>query len=271
MPNIHIIIGDAHSRPDTNPRRFVALGNFLKEFASSHRQDEIKIIDMGDFEDMPSMSSWDQGKLDFEGRRFMEDVLAANHHRELVYGPLRDEICRIRSSKKRVPKVRNLALGGNHLEGRIDRYIQTHPELDGLIQQHWPDYESFGIEYVPFLKPLQLDGIGYCHYWQNRATGKPIGGGKYPAATILNAIHTSSVVGHSHILDRYATTNAAGKRLFSLVAGCYIDPGEVEKYAGQGNDAWWKGICVLHDVRDGYPEGGEAYVPVETLLAQYGG
>lgn len=269
MTTTHIIIPDSHASPESNPRRFIALGNFLYEYANKHRNDTIVTIELGDLEDMPSLSSFDVGKLAFEGRRFADDIIAANIARDYIYNPINNFVQKLQSQKKKFPKVTHIALGGNHYEGRIKRYEQRHPELANLLWSNGVQLDKWQIQYSPFLVPKRVDGISYSHYFQQRGTGKPIGTGKYPAAAILRELHVSSVVGHSHVLDRATQTNAAGSKIFSLVAGCYLDPDEFEEYAGQGNDQWWKGITILRGVENGFPHSGEEYISARFLINQY--
>jgi len=266
---VHIIIPDAHAKPGTNYRRFVALGNFLHERIAKNPRVSYKTIELGDFEDMPSLSSYDKGKLSFEGRRYNDDVAAADFARHCVYTDINVWLYQREVHKKKVPKVEHFALGGNHFEGRINRYIQEKPELSGFITHEHANHKVHGIQYVPFLVPIELNGIQYVHYWQQRGTGKPIGTGKSPATVLLREKHCSTVVGHSHVLDRAIQTSGNGNHLFALSAGCYLDPDEQEDYAGQSNKDWWRGITVLHDVRDGFPYGGEEYLSVERLIKEY--
>jgi hypothetical protein len=172
------------------------------------------------------------------------------------------------NQKRKVPTVQHFALGGNHFEGRINKYVQEKPELLGFISHEHARYSDFAITYVPFLVPIGLDGIQYVHYWQSR-NGKPIGAGKSPASVLLREKHCSTIVGHSHVLDRAIQTSGSGSRLFALSSGCFLDPDEEEHYAGQTNRDWWRGLVVLHDVRDGFPHGGEEYITVEQLLKDY--
>lgn len=265
----HVIVPDSHAKPGTNMRRFVALGNFIHERIAKNPRVAYKTIELGDFEDMPSLSSYDKGKLSFEGRRYNEDVAAALFARHAVYDNVNNWLIRQAERKKKVPEVEHYALGGNHFEGRINKYVQEKPELLGFITHEHAYYAEFKLIDIPFLVPIELDGIQYVHYWQCRGTGKPIGTGKSPASVLLREKHCSTVVGHSHVLDRAIQTSGNGNRLFALSAGCYLDPDEQEDYAGQSNKDWWRGITVLHDVRDGFPYGGEEYISVDRLIKEY--
>jgi len=73
----------------------------------------------------------------------------------------------------------------------------------------------------------------------------------------------------SHVLDRVTSVTGTGEKLYSLVAGCYMAEEQFEKYAGQSNQAWWRGICVLKDVKKGFPYGGEQFITVSELKKLY--
>lgn len=265
-----IIIGDAHVRPDISNERFNWLGKFIADYVISNPHTNVKIIDMGDFEDMPSLSSYDLGKLDFEGRRYQKDIEAAIDARAKLLAPLTKEIFKAKENKKKQPKNFELyALGGNHFEGRINRILQEQPWLVGKLSVSDGLANAFGFKYIPFGSTINLNGIMFTHYWKNRGSHHPIGGGKNPAATIQREKLCSSVTGHSHVLDRTSQVTGTGKKIFTLVAGCFLAEEQTEKYAGQANDAWWKGICVLKDVRDGYPTGGEQYITIQELKRMY--
>ena len=271
MPRVnHIIIGDAHSRPDVSNERFRLLGQFIADAATTLEDEVFKVIDMGDFADYRSLSHYDKGKLSGEGKRLKADMDDEFIARQLVTNPYQQEqASRIRNKKKRLTNVEFIALGGNHFEQRLQRLQNDNPALYEALPK--PQDLAVGWRYVPFLQPSLEDGIAYVHYWQARGSSQPMGTGKYPAQVLIREKHTSTVVGHSHVLDVATQTTADGKRLFALAAGCFLDPNQYEEYAKQSNTEWWRGIVILNDVRDGYPHGGWNMIPIERLFEEYGG
>ena len=114
MPGGHtskiLVIGDAHAKPGVSNRRFDWLGKFIADTKPD------VVVDIGDWADMESLSSYDKGKRSFEGRRYKRDVEAAIDARERVnYG--------MRGMSRRPTLV---ALTGNHTE-RIARAAQSNP------------------------------------------------------------------------------------------------------------------------------------------------
>lgn len=233
----HLIIPDPHAHPDYSNVRFSHLGNLVSDIKPDH------VICIGDWADMPSLSSYDRGTKGFEGRRYRHDIASAIEAQELFFSP-------IRKAKKKLPKF--WMLEGNH-EYRIKRAIDadaTH--LEGIISTTDLSYETFGWEYVPYegATPgiLQLDGIAYAHYFTTGVMGRPVGG-LHPAYTLLNKEFMSCTQGHTHTTDYCVRTTAMKNYVHGLVAGCYID--YYQDYAGGANDMWWKGVVVKEDVQHG--------------------
>lgn len=269
MPNDYIIVGDAHARPDVSNRRFTWLGKFVLDYHLENPDSRVTVVDMGDWEDMPSLSSYDMGKKSYEGRRYKADLAAAWEARMLMNEPIKEWNAKRRANRKSVFFPKKVALGGNHFERRVNRVVELSPMLEGTISVADGRHEEFGWYYVPFLTPVVMDGITYVHYWQGNGTSQPMGMGKYPAQVLLREKHCSTVVGHNHMKDKAELVDGLGRRLIGISAGCFFDPDQWENYANQSNRAWWKGLIVLRDVRDGYPHGGYEEVPIEVLQRRY--
>lgn len=262
----HIIIGDAHDKPEISKDRFEGLGDFIAKNAVARPDELWRVIDMGDFEDMHSLSSYDKGKLSGEGSRFVHDLDSAQIARLKITERLNNiNEDRRRNKKKLVNNVDFVALGGNHFEARLKRLIQDNAPLENALPSPEQIANQCGWRYTPFLVPEILEGIAYVHYWQARGTGKPLGGGKYPAQTLIREKHTSTVVGHSHVLDIAIGTSGSGQKIFAASAGCFMASDQVEDYAGQSNKDWSRGILALENVVDGFPEGGWSWIPVERF------
>lgn len=269
MSSTHIIVGDAHAKPQVSNRRFDWLGRFVLDYGLTNPLEDITLIDMGDWEDMPSLSSYDIGKKCYEGRRYLLDLEAAWDARDRVNKPIDAFNAKAARNHERRFRCRKVAIGGNHFERRIERVVEGSPMLDGVISVADNHCAEYGWEYIPFLTPITLDGITYVHYWQGRGTSQPIGMGKFSAAVLLREKHTSTITGHNHVLDFATALNANGKRILGISAGCYLDPDQIEDYAGQNNNNWWRGIIVLRNVTEGWPQGGIQIIPIEELQEKY--
>lgn len=254
---LHMVIGDSHAKPDVSNDRFLWAGRM----ALDRRPDVI--IDIGDWADMPSLSSYDKGKKAFEGRRYSRDITACIEARGMFESEIDAYNTRRAGNGKRQYRPRKVGLLGNH-EQRIERAVELSPELEGTIGYDDLGHTAFGWERHPYLQQVAIDGVHYSHYFPSGIKCNPIGG-EHPAATLLKKQFVSCVVGHSHIRDFSERTRADGKRLCSLVAGCYFE--HREEYAGPANDMWWRGIVFLHDVHDGVfdPE----FVSIDTIKRMY--
>jgi hypothetical protein len=238
----HLIIGDAHAKPGTSNDRF----DWLARFVLDHKPDVI--VEIGDWEDMESLSSYDMGKMAYEGRRYKRDLEAAWDARQRFIQPLR-EYNKIRQrNKERQYRPEFYAIGGNHFEGRIKRAVELTPMLEGTISVDDGRHREFGWKYVPYLTPLEVDGFTYQHYFTSGVMGKPVGG-ENPADALIKKTMTSCCQGHSHLFDIKCRTRPNGRKIWGIHAGCYFE--HTEDYAGPANNMWSRGLLLLDGVHDG--------------------
>lgn len=232
----HLIIPDAHATPDHNLLRFVWLGNLIADLKPD------VVICLGDWADMPSLSSYDVGKRAFEGRRYKDDVMCAIEAQELMFNPI---------NKRKKKRPRFIMLEGNH-EQRIRRAINDDAKLEGTMSPGDLAYEKFGWEYVEYRGStpgvIQVDGIAYAHYFTSGVMGRPIGGVR-PAYTLLQKQHMSCTQGHIHTFDMCIQTTGDDRKIMGCVAGVYTD--EELSYAGNANDLWWRGVVLKDNVQNG--------------------
>ena len=254
----HLVIGDPHAKPGVDNERFEWLGKFVLD-----RRPDV-IVDIGDWADMPSLSSYDKGRRSFEGRRYSADIAAAIDAREAFNRPIEAFNARRRANGKKQYLPRKVSTLGNH-EYRIVRATDLSPELDGTLSLDDLQHERFGWERHDYTEVVNVDGINYSHFFASGILGRAIGG-EHPAASLLKKQFASCVAGHSHIRDFSERTRADGSRICALVAGCFFE--HWEDYAGPANDMWWRGLVMLHNVQDGVfnPE----FIPLERLRRKYG-
>lgn len=252
----HLYIPDSQIRPDVS---FDFLG-WIGEYIVRKRPDVI--IHAGDFADMESLSSYDKGKRTAEGKRVQADIDAAVSAMEVLLAPLRRLQQEQEDAGEEVYRPRMVLTLGNH-ENRIDRHVDANPELHGYLSTRDLRYEEFGWEVVPYLTPIIVDGIAYCHFFPNVMTGKPLGGS---AANMLKTIGCSFTQGHKQTLD--VTTRflpADGKQQWGVIAGaCYTHD---ESYKGVQGNHHWRGIILKHNVRDGSYD--PLFVSLDWLQKEY--
>lgn len=239
----HLVIPDAHATPAHNNDRFDLLGRMIIE------EKPDKIICIGDFADMASLSSYDKGKKSFEGRRYQRDVEACVDAQQRLFAPMNEYNQRQRKNGKAQYKPELIMVIGNH-EVRINRVSESSPELDGVLSIKDLKFEEFGWKVNDFLSPVNVDGVLYNHYFISGVMGRAIGG-EHSAYSMINKIHNSCVAGHSHIRDYCERTTPEGKRIQAMVVGCYLDEDQWENYAGEANKLWWRGTVMLYNVKEG--------------------
>lgn len=251
----HLVIPDTQIRSQDNLDFLENIGRYIVD-----KQPDT-IIQIGDFADMPSLSSYDVGKKSFEGRRYKDDILAAQAGMERLLGPLNEYNERQRKNGKRQYRPRMVLTLGNH-EDRISRAINSDPKLDGTLDLRDLGYESYGWEVHPFLEVVMVDGVAYSHFFVTGISGRPAA----TASAQLNKKHMSCVAGHQQGRQSASAYRADGKRITSIIAGsCYEHN---EDYLGPQGNVHWRGILVLHDVTDG--EFDEMYVNLDYLKNKYG-
>jgi len=223
------VIPDVQSKPGVDPSFLKAVGQYIAD----HRPD--KIICLGDFADMESLSSYDKGKKSFEGRRYVRDVDAAKRAMEVLMEP-------ILKAAGYDPLM--VMLYGNH-EDRISRACDLQAEFDGVISLDDLGYEDAGWNTIPFLKPIIIDGVAYAHYFVSGVMGRPI----TTANALLTKKHMSCVAGHQQGRQIATATTGDGRIITGIIAGsCYEHE---ESYLGPQSNQHWRGMIFLNDVKNG--------------------
>jgi len=254
-PTSHFIIPDTQVKEGVPMQHLEACGNYLVE----KRPDVI--IHLGDHFDMPSLSTYDMGKKSAEGRRVLKDIEAGQVGMERLLGPLRALQAQQRANKKKVYQPRMEFLLGNH-EQRIERHVECHPELDGSLGYDDLCLEEFGWTVNPFLKPIDIDGINYAHYFYNPLSGRPYGG---TINNKLNKIKGSFTMGHVQGFELATETTNSGRKIWGMVAGSFYM--HRENYKGwQANDHW-HGVVMKHEVNNG--DYSPCVVNMNYLLRKY--
>lgn len=234
----HLVLPDCQVRPGDDLSFLERIGRYIVDL----RPDTI--IQIGDFADMPSLSSYDVGKKTFEGRRYKADIEAANTAMETLLRPIEEFNQRARKNKERLYKPTKHLTLGNH-EERILRAVNNDPKLDGTIGLADLKYTDHGWIVHDFLQPIILDGVAYCHYFVTGVAGRPA----VSANAQLQKTHMSCIAGHQQGLQIATGHKADGSRLTSIIAGsCYEHD---EDYLGPQANNHWRGLLVLHEVNNG--------------------
>jgi hypothetical protein len=244
----HFVIPDVQIRPGDDTKFLTNIGKYIV----AKKPD--KVICIGDFADMPSLSSYDVGKKSHEGKRYTKDVLATHSAMEALLKPLWEFNLNARHGKHKqyIPEL-HLFLG-NH-ENRINKAVENDAKLEGAISIEDLAYANFGWKVYPFLEVGVLDGVAYSHYFTSGVLGRPC----TSAQAQLTKKHQSCVAGHQQGLQIAMGNRADGSSITSIIAGsCYEHD---EDYMGPQGNKHFRGCLMLYDVADG------AFNPVAIPLS----
>jgi hypothetical protein len=152
-------------------------------------------------------------------------------------------------------------LYGNH-ENRINRAIHNDPKLDGLISLEDLQYEKMGWETYPFLTPVNIEGVMFCHYFVSGVMGNPC----TTARAILNKHHQSCIAGHQQGRDIAFGRRADGTEMTAMIVGSGYE--HDEKYLNSQTNNHWRGVVVLNECSNGHFD--EMMVSLRYLRSKYG-
>lgn len=247
-PKKHCVIPDVQAKPGVRLDHLKWAG----EYIADKKPDTVIVI--GDFCDLPSLSSYDKNMASAENRRYKADLEAGHKAMELLMTPILKE-------KDYHPRL--VMTLGNH-ENRITRYADQNPAISDHLSVADLGYEAWGFEVIPFLKVIEIDGIMYCHYFYNPNTGKPYGGTNLD--TRLKTIGASFTMGHQQGLSCAIRDLPNGKRHRGLVAGSFYQ--HQEEYKGPQGNSHWQGIIFKHEVEAGNYDLLE--ISLKYLQSRYG-
>lgn len=204
------------------------------------------IVQIGDFFDLPSLSSYDRGTKSFEGRRLQEDLDYGHKAMEEMLKPIVEFNLLRKKNKKALYRPEMHLTLGNH-EDRLDRMTNYHPELHGVFGTKKLGLEEYGWNVHPFLRPVNLCGINFVHYLANPMTGRPYGG---QVLSQLQKVGQSFVCGHKQSLEIAVRPIIDGSMQIGIIAGaCYEHD---EEYKGPQGNTHFRGLVMLNEVKDGF-------------------
>ena len=229
---------DAQVRPGSDNKHLHNLG----KYAAEKKPDTI--VCLGDFADMPSLSSYDVGKKSFEGRMYINDIAAAKEAMAVFLAPIREEQAKLVANHKPRWNPRLVLTLGNH-EARITRAVEEDRKLEGLVKLDDLEYEKFGWEVYPFLEPVAIDGVVFCHYFTSGVMGRPV----TTASALISKKHQSCIAGHQQGRQVAYGTKADGSTITSMIIGSFYS--HDEEYMGHQGNKHYRGAVMLHEVKDG--------------------
>jgi len=250
----HIMIGDCQVKPDVPLDHLTWIGKYIAD------QKPDVVINIGDFADMHSLSSYDKKTKNFEGRRYKEDIAVTERAMHKLMKPIKAKIKATAKLKKKW-KPRLVLTLGNH-EERIQRVSMWSPELDGMVGYEDLPYGDW--EVIDYLTPIEIDGVYYAHYFINPESAlKGTLGGQVTMR--LKTLGHSFSQGHQQTFLYGSKFLTNGKVLQGLVLGCcYLHD---EGYMGPQGNFQFRGIVKKTFLPDGTYD--PQFVSLEQLRCMY--
>lgn len=246
-----MVLPDIQAKPGIDFSYLRRYGQYMLE----KRPDVVVCI--GDWADMPSLSSYDKGKKSFEGRRYKRDIEAAQFAMQAFLGPMEE----YNKTAKRPYKPRMVLTLGNH-EDRINKAVNDDPKLDGVMSIKDLAYAEYGWEVYDFLKVVVIDGIAFSHYFATGVMGRPASS----AAAQLRKTNMSCFAGHKQGKEIAYGYRADGRTITSIICGSGYE--HKEDYLGPQGNEHWRGFFMLNEVQDGAFD--EMAVSLAYINGKYG-
>lgn len=230
LEDVSLVIGDAHTDPSQlkhdGLRRFKWLNHLIL-----NRPEIKRLIIMGDFLSMTSLSHWDRNKRrKIEGKRYVQDIEAGNVALNLLLDRLPIDIERV-------------YVMGNH-EDWFEQYLDMDPTFEGLHDLIVDlDLSVRGFRVVPYKEDYKHKGVSFTHI-PIQTNGKPIGG-KNATSKALELYSNSVVFGHTHNFDVAGLhrKNSASYQQ-AINCGCFFE--HIDDYAKGSATNYWRGVLLLN-------------------------
>jgi hypothetical protein len=225
----HFVISDMQISEGVDLSHFKAIALEIIE-----RKPDV-IIFLGDFWDMKSL--WNITKDQFSGKSYKKDIQAGIDAMRLLLKLIDAE------SEQTGWKPRKVFCLGNH-EHRIQKLENNYKSLAGLVGLDDLQLESFGFEVVPFLEPIIIDDIAYCHYFTNGLMNNAMQSTKLLVMRKL----MNCVMGHRQEFSIHREVKADGTPIYGIFAGSsYLH--DEEYLTAQGNH-YARLVWAMNDVKD---------------------
>lgn len=239
-----LVIPDAHVSPGQDLTRFKKLGQLIVD-----KQPD-RIISLGDFLSLDSMSGWDLAKSgNMEGKRYSEDIQAGKDALQLMLQPLKNMQGQQRYAGASVYTPRMVFIKGNHCD-RVDRYLETRPELkEHMSVDKDLELNKFGFsDIVAYRESIEFDGVLFTHAPMN-AANQPVSG-KYAIHRAAEMTAKSLVFGHTHRQEVVNYYRHGSGELTQIVTGGALFEG-TDSYAYGALNAYFRGLMLLTHYKEG--------------------
>lgn len=229
--DLSLVIGDCHVDPtqmkNGGLRRFKWANRLIQDNPIN------RVIIMGDFVTLPSLSAWDADKRKrIENRRYSQDIASGNMALDLLLG------------SGGLAGIEYIYIEGNHEEW-LPRYLEYDPTFDDChsIKRDLMLVERGFKKVIPYKSDYIHRGMSFTHV-PIMANGKPVGG-KYATNKALEVYSNSVCFGHTHNFDVAAIHRKNSKSLQQAInCGCFFE--HIDDYALGSMTNYWRGLLILN-------------------------
>lgn len=238
QPETILVIPDTQVKPGVPINHLGAAGKLAKEEGCDGA------VHLGDHWDLPSFSSYESSLEKGVAKRSRKaDIDAGNKALELFEEGLGNH------------KIDKWLLEGNHdgfaREGRIGRWQAENPWDADLITLDMFADSYLDWQRVPFLQPLEVSGVLFCHLFPFNKLGNVTKNAMRMGSTPMTALKynmQNCIAGHKQGLE-IAQTVTRKQILRSIVAGSFYQ--HDEPYLGP--QKYWRGVLILRNCRKDNP------------------
>jgi hypothetical protein len=238
------VIPDVQAMPGVPLEHLTWCGKYL-----AAKQPDV-IVCIGDFGDFPSLSQFDRGTLQFEGRRYKKDLATFHEAMTRLMEPI--------AASGWNPRMEFTK--GNH-EDHIRRAVNEDPKLEGLMSDDDLELAAYGWRVHEFLQPISIGGVAFCHYFPSGIMGRPI----ISAQALLTKLHMSAFAGHQQDRQIAYGKRADGTGMTAIISGSFYQ--HSYEYLSPFTNKHWRGMYMLHEVKDG--EFDEMAVSIDFLKRRF--
>lgn len=225
------VVPDTQVKPGVDTDHLAAYGKYIAE-----KRPHV-VVCIGDWFDMPSLSSYDKpGSRNAEGRRIRADLDAGISAMERFVTPF----AKISGYSPAMHFTK-----GNHCH-RADRAVNDDPRIEGLLTSADFGLEQFGWTVHEFLAPVEIGGVMFVHYLPTGVMGRPA----TSARLLVQKAHQSVVVGHQQGLQMEIGHRANGTPMIGIIAGSFYSHTE-DFLPPTVNAGHWRGALFMHETKDG--------------------
>lgn len=244
------VIPDVQAMPGVELSHLTWAGKYIAE-----KRPDI-ILCLGDFGDFPSLSRFGQGNASFEGKRYHNDLYSFHEAMQMFLTPIREAIANSMTGWK--PAL--VFTLGNH-EDHIPRFVEENPVLEGHMSLDDLKLEEYGWQVFPFLQPVAIEGVAFCHFFPSGIMGRPI----TAARTLTTRLHMSAIAGHQQGRMVDYAKRADGGDMTAIITGSFYQ--HKYDYLSPFTNQHWRGMLMLHEVKDGGFD--EMWLSIDYLKRRY--